>query len=216
MYAELNDEHRTELIQSHRQLKEGFSQGSIVFLLTVALTMGSYFLSSNVADMVGDKFLPFGGDLRQLVNKFPVVKPFLSKGVSVVKKLLGKVVLVSAYARIAALGIMIFITLWLSNTIVLCTAMYKNCGKINVGVAMKNALAGAIPSALLTTGALVVIQILSFIPFVFAASIFLVPVATWSTMLIINLIFGAGIGQATAISQGCATPAPPAPAPPAA
>ena len=195
-----------ELRRQHGQLVEGFSQGSIVFLLTVALTIGSYFVSSRVADMVGEKFMPFGGDLRQLVNKFPVVRPFLTKGISVVKSMLGKVVLVSAYARIAALGVMIFLTLWLSNTIVLMAALHKNCGRIEVRVAMDNALAGAIPSALLTTGALVVLQILSFIPFVLAASIFLVPIATWSTMLIFNLIFGAGIGQAVAIKQGCAPP----------
>lgn len=205
---------QVELRQQHRQLIEGFSQGSLVFFLTVALTIGSYFLSSKVADAVGDKFMPFGGDLRQLVNKFPVVRPFLSKGVTVVKKILGKVVLVSAYARIAALGVMIFLTLWISNTIVLMSAIYKNCGRIEIGIAMKNALAGAIPSAIITTVALVVLQVLSFIPFVLAASIFLVPIATWSTMLIFNLIFSAGIGQATGVSQGCAAPAPsPAPAP---
>lgn len=198
-----------ELRNGHSQLVEGFSQGSIVFFMTVALTIVSYIISSKAADAVAAKFLPFGGDMRQLVNKFPVVKPFLSKGITVVKSLMGRIVLVSAYARVAAIGIMVFLTLWISNTIVLMAAMYKNCKRVNFKVALRNGLAGAIPSAILTSGALLVIQILSFIPFVLAASIFLVPIATWSTMLIFNLIFGAGIGQAAAIKQGCA----PAPAP---
>lgn len=199
-----------------KNLKEGFSTGGLMFLLTVAGTIASFAISSKVAGAVASRSLPFGGNIRAILQQFPILRPIASRGLEPLKKVMIKEIPIAAIINMAVTTILVFATLWLFNTITLLIVIYKDCKRFQPKIAMKNALAGSIPSALLVLGALIVIFVFEHIfPFILVLEAMgLVSVAIVSTMLIFNLIFGAGVGQATGLSQGCAAPAPaPTPAP---
>lgn len=91
--------------------------------------------------------------------------------------------------------------LWLANLIILTIGIFIECGKVKLGVAAKNALAGSLAASI----ALLVWHIITIIPALgqlltsIEVFLFFLPLLI---LVIFNLSFGA-IGNAVALSQGC-------------
>jgi hypothetical protein len=201
-----------ELKLQHQQLKEGFSTGSVAFWLTLLLTIGAGFATDKSAQFVASKFMP---DLGGLLEN-PILAKIAQKGQKYFMKAASKINIVSSIAYMATVTFVSLFLVWIANTVTLTAVIYKECKRIDVKTAMRNAWAGAIPTCVLISIHVVVVFLLQKFPI---TAIFATTIDTMfgtailiTLMVIVNLIFNAGLGQATSKKQGCA-PKPPAPSP---
>lgn len=193
-------------------LVEGFSTGSVAFWMTLLLTITAGYTTDKTAQFVASKFMP---DIESLLDN-PLLQKIAEKGMQAFARIASKINIVSSIAYMATVTMMTLVTIWVANTITLTAVIYKECGRFDIKTAMRNAWAGAVPTTVFASIHVTVFFILSKFPITMAPISFID--ATFGTailitlMVIVNLIFGAGIGQATAKSQGCAPAPAPAPA----
>jgi hypothetical protein len=213
-YGQVNKDIRAgtnDLLVYHSELKEGFSTGSFAFWLTLLGTIGAGFVTDKTAQLVASKFMP---DISGLLEN-PVLQKVAQKGQKYFNKVASKINFVSSIAYMGTVTVMSLLTIWIINTITLTAVIYRECKRVDVKTAMRNAWAGAIPTCVFASIHVTVLFILQKFPITMAFATMLDAVAGTailiSMMVIVNLIFGAGVGQATAKKQGCA-PKPPAPA----
>lgn len=210
---------KEELRAQHRELKEGFSTGSVAFWLTLLLTIGSGYATDAAAQFAASKVMP---DISSLLDN-PLLAKIAEKGEKAFMKVASKINVISSVVYMVTVTFAALLTIWVSNTITLTAVIYKECGRFDVSTAMRNAWAGAVPTTIFASIFVVVMFILSKFPITAVfATMFDATMGTTALiviMVIFNLIFNAGVGQATSKSQGCAakpTPTPPAATTPAA
>jgi hypothetical protein len=124
------------------------------------------------------------------------------------RKFAKKVMMAQSVIEMILLVPLMILILWAFNTLVLQTNILWECNKINWDtwhIAAINALSGAISCSiiLLVWNILTLIPILKFL--IILESFYIIPIL----MLIFNLSFGAGLGNALALKDACSVPATP-------
>ncbi len=199
----LHSAYVSELKRSSNMLKEGFSTGSIAFFMTVILTILAGITTDKTAQFVASKFMP---DISSLIQN-PLLQKVAERGMKAFMKVASKINIVSSIAYMAMVTIMSLLTVWIANTITLTAVIYNECGKFDIWTAMRNAWAGAVPTCVFASIHVVVLFVLQKIPFTMIfVSILDAVMGTFLLVMVMlgtNLIFGAGIGQASAKSQAC-------------
>lgn len=182
------------------------SSATIYGLLTLFMTAGSTVVSNGVAGWVGSKFAPL--NKIPFLNKLP---PSVMKNIKRLTKVATKSLPLSDIAYSIIFPIMIFLMVYLSNTIILQLVILRDCKRMNsrtLKVAREKALAGAIPTLVVSIIAMVVLWILARIP------LFTVPIAVayalngvLLALIVINLatnfLFGGALGVTLARRDGC-------------
>ena len=175
----------------------GNASGWIAFFGTIASTLAAYNMSTMMAE--GVMYLGLPEAAVGYIDSLP----------RMLKKAAKKIFVVMSIVEMIMMFFSNLLILWVLNAIVLQLVIYVNCGNMSantVSVSFTNALGGAIAASV----ALLVWQILGIIPILNIISMIEgLPLVGWLVvpliLLIFNLIFGAGVGQAVALSQGCST-----------
>lgn len=189
------------------QLREGFSEGATFFWLTLLGTIGCGWVSDMVAGAVATKFAPL--EKIPFLDKLP--KKVMSN-LKVLKKFGRKVLPLSDIAYSVVLPIMAFITVYIVNTIILQIAIYQKCKRLDkdsFNTARLKALAGAIPCMVVMIVAVIVLWVLTRIPFLtiplgIATAMGGITVALIIALVSTNFIFGGALGVTLARRDGCA------------
>jgi len=195
------------------QLVEGFKNSSIAFFGIVIVTILAFLGANFLGNLAGEKTAP---PIQQLLQKNPLFAKIAAK---IPMKKLGqattKSVPISSIVRMIVMTIAVFILTWIGNTVVNSALMYNECKRTNFKIAYETALSGAIPTAISALAVLIVLVVVGriIVPLMIFDIMGGGSVAIATTMIIFNLIFGAGIGQVAVLKRGCsadpdATPAP--------
>lgn len=204
-------------------LVEGFDvskyAGGTYFLTTLIFTMIAGFTASKVAFAVSGKFTPLE-KIAPFLTKLPAS---IRNSTKLMTRFGSKALPLSDIMYNIVMPIMVFVLIWLFNTIVLQIQIYMRCQKVSVDTlktSATSALAGAVPCAVLTIVLSIVLFILNripvFTPFIsIAGALGGLTVAYVCVLLGTNFIFGSAAGLTSALNNTCnAAPAPaPAPAP---
>jgi hypothetical protein len=202
-------------------LVEGFDAskyaGTQYFFMMLIFTIMAGFTSSKVAYAISGKFVPLE-KLAPFLSKLP---PQITKSVKLMTRFGSKALPSSDIVYNIVMPIMVFATIWLSNTIVLQTHIYMKCGKIDsntLKTSATSALAGAVPCAVLTIVLSIVLFILNripvFTPFIsIAGALGGLTVAYVCVLLGTNFIFGSAAGLTSALNNTCNAAPAPAPTP---
>ncbi len=156
---------------------------------TIAATLMSYNISTGITEKI-------------VYPSYMQYVPMLAR------RFAKKIMMVQSVIEMILLVPLIIFTLWMFNTLVLQTNILWECHRINFDTwhaAAINALSGAISCSIiiLVWNILTLIPILKFL--IILESLYIVP----TLMIIFNLSFGAGLGNALALNEACAPTPPP-------
>lgn len=183
----------------------GVSQipGWINFINTVVATIYGYEYAVKYAERIANFIIPLPAGTLDYLQMLPKMTQVFTKKLNIAFSIVEAVLL---------FGTTLFF-LWLFNTIVIQINIFFNCKKINgdtLHISAINALGGAISAAVIVT----VWNILTTIPLPFTKILILIeglPVIGAMIipllLLIFNLSFGAGLGNAVAQANACSSDA---------
>ena len=175
--------------------------GWINFIATVIATIAAYKLATYYANKIAQFIIPIPYNVLYYLGQLPRMTQLFTKKAYVAFSMVEAIVLFFT---------MLFF-LWLFNTIVIQLNISLECSKFNgdsLRISAINALGGAISAAIIV----LVWNIITSIPFPLTKILLIIeglPVIGALVipilLLIFNLSFGAGVGNAVAISQACTT-----------
>lgn len=171
--------------------------GWINFFATIFATWKAYQYAYHYAEYMASFLLPRG--MYQMLQLMPFSARAFTK----------KLQIPFAIAEAIILFHTMLFFLWLFNTLVLQLNIFLECYNFSfnsIKIAATNALGGAIPAAIIV----LVWNIITAIPFPITKVLLIIEVIPYlgtliilSLLLVMNLSFGAGLGNAVAISQAC-------------
>lgn len=171
--------------------------GWINFFATIFATYKAYWYAYWYAEYFASFMLPRG--LYQALQMMPFGAKAFAKKLQIPFAITEAVILFHT---------MLFF-LWLFNTIVLQLNIFLECYNLSfdsIKIAATNALGGAIPAAIIV----LVWNIITAIPFPITKILLVLEVIPYfgtmiimSLLLVFNLAFGAGVGNAVAMAQAC-------------